>query len=99
MNIGFDMLSLYFIFVAAGNPVSFIVLIAGYSLAFILRLVAFFIPGGIGAVESAMVLTFTSLGVPSEVSVVTVLIYRLFSFWIPSLLGFAASLYLKKITH
>lgn len=99
MNIGFDMLSLYFIFVAAGNPVSFIVLIAGYSVAFILRLVAFFIPGGIGAVESAMVLTFTSLGVPSDVSVVSVLIYRLFSFWIPSILGFAASLYLRRITH
>lgn len=99
MNTGFDMLSLYFIFVAAGKPVSLIVLVAGYSVAFILKLVVFFIPGGIGAVESAMVLTFTSLGVPSDVSVVSVLIYRLFSFWIPSILGFAASLYLRRITH
>lgn len=99
INIGFDMLSLYFIFVAAGKPVSLVVLVAGYSIAFILKLMAFFIPGGIGAVESAMVLTFTSLGVPSEVSVVSVLIYRLFSFWIPSMLGFAASLYLRRITR
>jgi glycosyltransferase 2 family protein len=94
MNIGFDMLCLYLIFIAAGYRIHIIVLIAGYGFSILIGMAAFFIPGGVGVVESSLVAIFTSLGVPAEISVIASLSYRLFSFWIPSILGFAVSGYL-----
>jgi uncharacterized membrane protein YbhN (UPF0104 family) len=43
-----------------------------------------------------MVAIYTSLGIPGTISVVVILSYRLISFWIPSLLGFAVAAYLQK---
>ena len=97
LNIAFDMLSLYLLFAAAGHNVNLMVLIAGYSIAYILKFVAFFAPGGVGVFEAGMTAVYTSLGVPASVSVVVVLSYRLFSFWLPSIFGFAATWYLSKI--
>ena len=98
-NIGFDMLTLYFMFLAAGYHVSFGVLFAGYGLPFMLAKVAFILPGGVGVVEGGMVALYTSLKVPNAVSVVVILGYRLFSFWLPTLLGFAAATYLRIESH
>ncbi|HZW49346.1 MAG TPA: YbhN family protein [Bacillota bacterium] len=98
LMVGFDMLALYFCFVAAGHPVNPILLITGYSMALLLRNVAFFIPGGVGVVESIMVKMYTGLGVAMDVSVVATLSYRLISFWIPIILGFAANVYLGRYT-
>jgi hypothetical protein len=95
-NIGFDMLTLYFIFVAAGHNVSLGVLFAGYGLPFMLGKLAFMFPGGVGVMEVSMVAMYESLKVPNEISVVVILSYRLLSFWIPSLLGFAAAAYLTR---
>jgi uncharacterized protein (TIRG00374 family) len=95
-NMGFDMLTLYFLFIAAGQDVSLGVLFAGYGLPFILGKVAFMFPGGVGVMEGSMVAFYTSLKVPNPVSVVVILGYRLFSFWLPSLLGFAAAAYLSR---
>jgi uncharacterized protein (TIRG00374 family) len=95
-NIGFDMLTLYFMFIAAGYHVSFGVLFAGYGLPFMLAKVAFILPGGVGVVEGSMVALYNSLKVPNAVSVVVILGYRLFSFWLPTLLGFAAAVYLSR---
>jgi uncharacterized protein (TIRG00374 family) len=94
-NIGFDMLTLYFLFVAAGHNVSLGVLFAGYGLPFILGKMAFMFPGGVGVIEGGMMAMYDSLKVPNEISVVVILGYRLFSFWLPSLLGFAAAAYLS----
>ena len=94
-NIGFDMLTLYFIFIAAGYHVNLGVLFAGYGLPFMLAKVAFILPGGVGVVEVSMVALYNSLNVPNAVSVVVILGYRLFSFWLPTLLGFAAAAYLS----
>ena len=96
LNTGFDMLSLYFIFLAAGNTIDPIVLITGYSVSFLLRIAAFFIPGGVGVVESGMVAIYSSMGIPTSLSVVVILVYRLFSFWLPSIIGFAVIEYLKR---
>ena len=95
-NIGFDMLTLYFIFIAAGYHVSPGVLLAGYGLPFMLAKVAFILPGGVGVVEGGMVALYTSLSVPNAVSVVVILAYRLFSFWLPTLLGFVAAAYMSR---
>jgi glycosyltransferase 2 family protein len=98
-NIGFDMLTLYFMFVAAGYKVSLGVLFAGYGLPFILGKIAFVFPGGVGVIEGSMVALYDSLNVPNAVSVVVILGYRLLSFWLPTLLGFAAAAYLRLEKH
>lgn len=96
LNVAFDMLTLYFMFVAAGENVSLGVLLAGYGLPLLLGKVAFIIPGGVGVVESSMVALYTGLGVPQATTVVVVLGYRLISFWIPSLAGFPIAAYLQR---
>jgi uncharacterized protein (TIRG00374 family) len=94
--IGFDMLTLYFMFVAAGHYVSVGVLFAGYGLPLILGKLAFVLPGGVGVVEGSMVALFDSLMVSDPVSVVVIMGYRLFNFWIPALLGFPIAAYLSR---
>jgi len=92
----FDMLTLYFMFLASGYVVSPAVLLSGYGLPLLLSKIAFMLPGGVGVVEGAMVGIYTSLGVPESVSVVSVLGYRLISFWIPTILGFASAAFLSR---
>jgi len=87
LNIVFDMLTLYFLFVAAGHAVSPGVLLAGYGLPLLLGKVTF-LPGGVGIVEGTMAALYDGLGVPDGVTVVVVLTYRVLSFWLPTLLGF-----------
>jgi uncharacterized protein (TIRG00374 family) len=95
-NTGFDMLTLYFLFVAARHNISLGILFAGYGLPLILGKAAFLFPGGVGVIEGSMVAFYDSLQVPNAVSVVAILGYRLFSFWLPTLLGFAAAAYLSR---
>ena len=96
LYISMDMLCLYFMFVAAGFPINPGVLFAGYGLPFLLSKIAFIFPGGIGVIEASMAALFTSLGVPSEIAVVTIIAYRLFSFWLPLLFGFLAAAILSR---
>jgi len=94
-NLAFDILTVQFLFIAAGHPVSIGILIAGYGLPFILGKMAFMLPGGVGVIEAGMVAIYDSLKIPNAVSVVVILGYRLFSFWLPTLLGFAVAAYLS----
>jgi uncharacterized membrane protein YbhN (UPF0104 family) len=96
INTVFDMLTLALVFVAAGHRVSPAVLLAGYGLPLLLGK-APLLPGGVGIVESTMTALYTGLGVPNAVVVVVVLIYRFFSFWLPSLLGFPLVPYLQHV--
>jgi uncharacterized protein (TIRG00374 family) len=96
LNVGFDMLTLYFLFVAAGHDVSPGVLLAGYGLPLLLGKMAFVVPGGVGVVEGSMAALYDGLGVPDAITVVVVLGYRLISFWLPSLSGFPIAAYLQE---
>ncbi len=96
-NVAFDAITLDFLFVALGAPVSLGVLLAGYGLPLLLAKVAFIFPGGVGVIESSMVALFASLGVPGEKAIIAVLAYRIFSFWTPVLLGFPAIVWVRKI--
>ena len=96
LNVAFDLLTLYFLFVAAGENISLGVLLAGYGLPLLLGKVAFIIPGGVGVVESSMAVLYNGLGVPQATTVAVVLSYRLISFWIPSLAGFPIAAYLQR---
>jgi glycosyltransferase 2 family protein len=94
LNAGFDMLTLGFLFSAAGNSISIPVLLAGYGVPQLLGK-ATIILGGVGVVETTMVGLYTACGVPIAVSIVVVLVYRLFSFWMPTLVGIALVSYLE----
>lgn len=87
LNIGFDMATLFLLFIAAGHSVSPGVLLTGYGLPLLLGKVTF-LPGGVGIVEGTMVALYTGLGVPNAVTVLVILAYRILSFWVPTLLGF-----------
>lgn len=96
LNVIFDILTLYFIFRAGGVKISIGVLLAGYGLPLLLGKMAFFLPGGLGVVESSMAALYTGLGIPNSESVVIILGYRLLSFWIPSIAGFPIAAYLQN---
>jgi uncharacterized protein (TIRG00374 family) len=96
LNMVFDMLTLYFLFVAAGHAVGPGVLLAGYGLPLLLGKVTL-LPGGVGIVEGTMAALYSSLGVPDAVMVVVILTYRFISFWLPSLLGFPLVPYLHHV--
>lgn len=53
-------------------------------------------PGGLGAVEASLTLGLTVAGVPAELATSAVLLYRLLTFWLPVLPGWAAFTYLQK---
>jgi undecaprenyl-diphosphatase len=44
-------------------------------------------PGGLGAVEAAMIAAMTTLGLDASVAVPTVFLYRIATFWLPILPG------------
>jgi uncharacterized protein (TIRG00374 family) len=47
-------------------------------------------PGGVGAVEAALIAGLTATGVPTEQAVPAVLVYRMATFWLPVLPGWLA---------
>ncbi|MGA2716637.1 MAG: YbhN family protein [Bryobacteraceae bacterium] len=94
LNTGFDMLTLAFLFLSAGHGVSLPVLIAGYGVPQLLGKLTVIL-GGIGVVETAMVGLYGALGVPTTIAVVVVLVYRLLSFWLPTIAGIALVPYLE----
>ncbi|NUR82686.1 MAG: flippase-like domain-containing protein [Nonomuraea sp.] len=53
-------------------------------------------PGGLGAVEASLTLGLTVAGVPAELATSAVLLYRLLTFWLPVLPGWAAFTYLQR---
>jgi uncharacterized membrane protein YbhN (UPF0104 family) len=54
------------------------------------------LPGGIGGVDGAMIGAFTAFGVSAPLAVVSVLAYRAFAFWLPTLPGAVAYLQLRR---
>ncbi|GAA3115143.1 lysylphosphatidylglycerol synthase transmembrane domain-containing protein [Nonomuraea salmonea] len=53
-------------------------------------------PGGLGAVELALVGGLVLAGVPKELATSAVLLYRLLTFWLPVLPGWASFTYLQR---
>jgi phosphatidylglycerol lysyltransferase len=82
-----DLASLYVLFHAFHQSIKFGPLVAGYAVG-ILFLIISPIPMGIGVVEGMMVLTYTSLGVPSSQATVITLAFRGLTFWLPFFIGF-----------
>lgn len=53
-------------------------------------------PGGLGAVEAALIGGLTVAGLPAETATSAVLLYRLLTFWLPVLPGWASFTYLQR---
>ena len=53
-------------------------------------------PGGLGAVEAALSAGLTAAGLPGEISVGAVLLFRTLTFWLPVPVGWGAFNYLER---
>jgi uncharacterized protein (TIRG00374 family) len=53
-------------------------------------------PGGLGAVEAALAAGLTAAGLPGGIAVSAVLLFRLLTFWIPTIPGYIAFNWLTK---
>lgn len=85
VNVMFDLLTMYALFLSVGVSISFGLLIASYALPLLFGKI---IPGGIGIVEGGMLGMYALVGIPLSEALVVVLGYRLFSLWIPLFVGF-----------
>lgn len=94
LNTGFDILTLAFLFLSAGHGVPLLILIAGYGVPQLLGKLTVIL-GGVGVVETTMAALYGALGIPAPIAVVVVLVYRLLSFWLPTLAGVALVLYFE----
>lgn len=95
LTIAFDMLTLYFAFLAARQPLHVSVLLAGYGVPILLGRSSF-LPGGIAVIEVGMSAVFAGLGIDTQVAIVAVLTYRLISFWLPTLVGIPVAIGLHR---
>jgi putative heme transporter len=94
---GFDIAVLWACFHAFGASPSKAVIVMGYFVGMFGNTLP--LPGGIGGVDGGMIGAFSALGVNVEVTVVAVLAYRVFSFWLPTLPGAIAYLQLRRTVH
>jgi uncharacterized protein (TIRG00374 family) len=85
----FDMLCLYFVFLAFGYRIGMPALVIGYAVGYAVGTLAP-TPGGLGAIETILITMFVSFGVPPAEAVAVVLVYRLINFWLPIVPGLAS---------
>jgi hypothetical protein len=85
-NAGFDVITLFYLFIATRQVIAPPALIAGYGLPQLVGRLTF-LPGGLGITEGGMVGLYVALGVPATTAVLVVLAYRGLSFWLPTLIG------------
>jgi glycosyltransferase 2 family protein len=95
LNTGFDMLTVAFLFLAAGHGVNIAILVGGYGVPQLLGKLTVIL-GGVGVVETTMIGLYSALGVPRPIGVVVVLGYRLLSFWLPTLIGIVLATYFER---
>ena len=95
LTIAFDMLTLYFAFLAARQPLHLSMLLAGYGVPILLGRSSF-LPGGIAVIEVGMSAVFAGLGIDTQIAILAVLTYRLISFWLPTLVGIPVAIGLHR---
>jgi len=94
---GFDIAVLWACFHAFGASPPKGVIVMSYFVGMVGNTLP--LPGGIGGVEGGMIGALSAFGVDVEVSVVAVLAYRGFAFWLPALPGAVAYLQLRRTVH
>ncbi len=94
---GFDISVLWACFHAFGGSPPKAVIVMSYFLGQLGNVLP--LPGGIGGVDGAMIGAFSAFGVSPPLAVVSVLAYRAFAFWLPTLPGAVAYLQLRRTVH
>jgi uncharacterized protein (TIRG00374 family) len=93
----FDIAVLWACFHAFGSAPPQAVIVMAYFVGMLGNVLP--LPGGIGGVDGGMIGAFTAFGVDIELSIVAVLAYRAFSFWIPTVPGAVAYFQLRRTIH
>lgn len=83
----FDALCLLLVFSALGAGVELWSLFVAYAVAQVVAVLPFMPLGGLGAAEGILVSMLALLGMSPEATVIPVLSYRLFNYWMPILLA------------
>jgi putative heme transporter len=91
---GFDIAVLWACFHAFGEPPSAAVIVMAYFTGMLGNLLP--LPGGVGGVEGGMIAALLAFDVAGGLAVVSVLTYRAFAFWLPTLPGLLAYLDLRR---
>ncbi|MEJ7798846.1 MAG: lysylphosphatidylglycerol synthase transmembrane domain-containing protein [Solirubrobacteraceae bacterium] len=91
---GFNIATLWACFHAFGDPPPWPVIIMAYFVGFLGNLLP--LPGGIGGVDGGMIGAFLAFGVDGGLTVLAVLSYRLFAFWLPTIPGAIAYFQLRR---
>ncbi len=94
---GFDIAVLWASFHAFGASPRIPIIVMAYFVGQLGNVLP--LPGGIGGVDGAMIGAFTAFDVPSSLAVVSVLSYRAFAFWLPTVPGVVAYLQLRRRVH
>ena len=81
----FDVAVLWACFHAFGEPPPVAVVVMAYFTGMLANVLP--LPGGVGGVEGGMIAALLAFGVPGGLSVVAVLSYRAFAFWLPTIPG------------
>jgi uncharacterized membrane protein YbhN (UPF0104 family) len=90
----FDIAVLWACFHAFGEPPSVAVLVMAYFTGMLGNLLP--LPGGVGGVEGGMIAAFLAVDVAGGLAAVSVLTYRAFAFWLPTVPGLLAYLDLRR---
>jgi len=91
---GFQIAVLWSAFQAFGDSPPTAVLIMAFFVGMFGNLLP--LPGGVGGVDGGMIAAFAAFGVDAGLAVVAVLVYRAFTFWLPTIPGAIAYLQLRK---
>ncbi len=83
-----EILRVYFIFHAFGANITIIVIAEVFIVATLIGMIPL-LPGGLGAIEGAMIILYSTAGIPPSISAAVTVVERLISFWMTSILGVA----------
>jgi glycosyltransferase 2 family protein len=98
-----EIIRVYLVFMAFGATVDIILIGEVFIVASLIGMIPL-LPGGLGAVDGAMILLYSSAGVSPSISAAATVIERLISFWMTTMIGFMilphyGSSILDKITN
>ena len=82
----FEILRVYFVFLAFGANVSPVVIGEVFIIACLVGMIPL-LPGGLGAVDGIMIVFYSAAGITASISAAATVIERLISFWMATILG------------
>ena len=82
----FEIIRVYFVFLAFGAVVSPVVIGEVFILACLAGMIPL-LPGGLGAVDGRMIIFYSAAGISASISAAATVIERLISFWMTTILG------------